>query len=107
MIQVTEIAAKKVKDIFKEMGKPDAALRIKIVGGGCSGMQYDLGPEEKKSENDQVYETQGVVLYIDPESDTFLTDSILDYVDSLKGSGFKVINPNAKTSCGCGDSFSV
>lgn len=107
MIQITELAAKKVKEHFAEMGKPDAALRIKVLGGGCSGFQYDMAPEDNKSENDTVYESNGVTVFVDPESDTFLDSSTIDYVDSLQGSGFKFINPNAKSSCGCGESFGV
>ena len=107
MITVTENAAKKVKEYFKELGKPNAALRVKIEGGGCSGFQYDLGPDDNKNADDLVYESNGVVIYIDPQSDTFLNGSQLDFVDSLHESGFKVNNPNSKSSCGCGQSFGV
>ena len=107
MIQVTEAAAKKVKEYFAEIGKPDAALRVKIEGGGCSGFQYDLGPAEQKNDGDSVYESNGVVLYVDSQSDPFLNGSQLDYVDGLHESGFKFNNPNSKSSCGCGQSFGV
>ena len=107
MIQVTDAAAEKLKAFFAEMGKPNAALRVRIEGGGCSGFQYDLGPEEQKNDDDLVYESNGVVLYVDPQSDPFLNGSQLDFVDGLHESGFKFNNPNSKSSCGCGQSFGV
>lgn len=107
MFTVTDLAAKKVKEYFAELGKPNAALRVKIEAAGCAGLQYDLGPEEQKAQDDQVYESNGITIYIDPQSDPFLDNSQLDYVDSLHESGFKVNNPNSKSSCGCGQSFGV
>lgn len=107
MILVTELAAHKMKEHFAEMGKPNASLRIRVTGGGCSGFQYDLAPEEEKKEDDIEIQDRGVSILIDPESHTFLDNTTVDYVDSLQGSGFKLLNPNAKSSCGCGDSFSI
>ncbi len=108
MILVTELAAEKMKEHFAEMGKPNAALRIRVTGGGCSGFQYDLVPDEEgKKEDDIEIEDRGVRILTDPESQTFLDNTTVDYVDSLQGSGFKLLNPNAKSSCGCGDSFSI
>jgi len=107
MVSVTDKAAQKLKKYFAEIGKPNAALRIKVEGGGCAGFQYDLRPEEQKGEADLVYESQGILIYVDPESNPFLDQSQLDYVDSLHESGFKLNNPNSKSSCGCGQSFGV
>lgn len=107
MIMVTELAANKMKEHFAEMGKPNAALRIKVISGGCSGFQYDLMPEEIKNKEDIEIQDRGVRILMDPESHSFLDNTTIDYVDSLQGSGFKLLNPNAKSSCGCGESFSI
>lgn len=107
MILVTELAAQKLKEQFAEMGKPNASLRIRVIGGGCSGFQYDMSPEEGKKEEDIEIQDHGVSIVVDPESNAFLDNTTIDYIDSLQGSGFKLLNPNAKSSCGCGDSFGV
>ena len=107
MILVTELAANKIKEHFAELGKPNVALRIKVTNGGCSGFQYDLLPEEEKKEGDIEVQDRDVRILIDPESHSFLDNTTVDYVDSLQGSGFKLLNPNAKSSCGCGESFSI
>lgn len=105
MITMTEAAAKKVHDLRLEEGKPDWGMRLRVVGGGCSGFSYELGWEDTEQQGDQVLEPSGVKLYVDPQSAPYLAGVEIDYVDSLYGSGFSVKNPNAKGTCGCGHSF--
>ncbi|MBI3454739.1 MAG: iron-sulfur cluster insertion protein ErpA [Candidatus Rokubacteria bacterium] len=105
MITLTESAAKKVQDLRLEEGKPDWGLRLRVVGGGCSGFSYELGWEDAEQAEDQVTESQGVKVYVDPQSVQYVTGAEIDYVDSLYGSGFSVKNPNVKGTCGCGQSF--
>ncbi len=106
MVTLTEMAAKKVSDLRLEEGKPEWGLRIRVVGGGCSGMSYELGWEDQESAGDNVIEAaQGIRVFIDPHSATYLTGSEIDYVDNqMLGAGFAVKNPNVKSSCGCGQS---
>jgi iron-sulfur cluster assembly protein len=113
MITVTEAAAKKalvlLKDAPKESGDDspkEYGLRMQVVGGGCSGFQYNLDFGESKS-GDKVFEHHGLKVYVDPRSTLYLAGSVLDYKDSLMESGFKITNPNARSECGCGESFSV
>jgi iron-sulfur cluster assembly accessory protein len=104
-ISVTENAAKQIKTMLDEASEgKDKALRVYIEGGGCSGMQYGMVFDEKKTD-DFVFSQSGVDVVIDPQSLEFLKGSVIDYVDSIQGSGFRIQNPNAKTSCGCGKSF--
>lgn len=105
MITLTETAAKKVQDLRLEEGKPEWGLRLKVVGGGCSGFSYELGWEEGEQQGDQVVESRGVRVYVDPMSTEYVTGAEIDYVDSLYGSGFSIKNPNVKGTCGCGHSF--
>ena len=104
MISLTEKAARKVQDLLSEEGKPEWGLRIRIVGGGCSGMSYEMGWDEA-GEGDNVIESQGVKLYVDPQSAPYLTGCEIDFVDNnMMGAGFAIKNPNVKSSCGCGQS---
>jgi iron-sulfur cluster insertion protein len=105
MITLTEIAAKKVQDLRLEEGKPDWGLRLRVVGGGCSGFSYELGWEDAEQEGDQVLESRGVKVFVDPMSTQYVNGAEIDYVDSLYGSGFSVKNPNVTGTCGCGHSF--
>lgn len=107
MVTLTPKAAEKVKEFLAEQQKPNYGLRMAVMGGGCSGFQYDVGIEEQPAQDDEVFESQGVKIFIDPMSAQYLKDTELDYVETLTGSGFKFNNPNAKKSCGCGSSFSV
>ena len=105
MITLTEAAAKKISDLRLEEGKPEWGLRIRLVGGGCSGMSYELGWEEEAAEDDNVVESQGVKVYVDRRSVPYITGSEIDYVDNnMLGAGFAINNPNVKSSCGCGSS---
>jgi iron-sulfur cluster assembly protein len=105
MVTVTETAAEKIKGLLHEQGHPEYGLRMQVVGGGCSGLSYRLAFEKDTTDQDTVVEDNGVRMIIDMKSALYLTGSQLDYVDGLMGSGFKVNNPNAKNTCGCGESF--
>ena len=99
-------AAKRVAFIAEKQGKP-AALRLAVEGGGCSGFQYRFGLAESIEDDDLVVETDGVKLVVDPVSLDLVAGSVVDFVDSLGGSAFKVENPLAAAGCGCGSSFAV
>ena len=105
MVTLTETAAKKVETLRLEEGKPEWGLRLRVVGGGCSGFSYELGWEDAAQEGDEVIESAGVKVYVDPNSVQYVGGAQIDYVDSLYGSGFSINNPNSKGTCGCGHSF--
>ncbi len=102
---LTNLAAAKVRSILTERNLPNHGLRVFVSGGGCSGMQYGMAIEGQPREFDTVVETDGVKLYVDPTSMNYLFGATIDYVDNLMGGGFRVDNPNAVSSCGCGHSF--
>jgi len=108
-ISISEKAAQKGADMVAgqatEMNQP--GLRVRVVGGGCSGMMYQMEFQDGATEDDQVFERDGFKVYIDKKSLFFLNGSELDYADGLTGAGFKFRNPNATGTCGCGESFSV
>lgn len=104
MVTVTPAAAAKIKDIMAHEGIQDQGLRVRVMGGGCSGYQYHLA-FDTPHEGDQVVEQDGVTVVIDPKSLLFLAGSEIDFHDGLNASGFEIKNPNAKGSCGCGQSF--
>lgn len=107
MITITEMAAKKIKELMGEEGQSGAeGLRVYVKGGGCSGYQYGMLLEEKISEDDTVIQRDGIKVIVDPQSMPLISGSEVDYSDSLQGAGFKIKNPLAKTTCGCGSSFS-
>lgn len=106
MITVTEFAAKTIKNLIAE--DPDAkGLRIYVKGGGCSGYSYGMALEPTISDDDTVIERDGIQVIVDPQSLPLIQDSVVDYSDSLMGAGFQIKNPGAKTTCGCGSSFST
>lgn len=105
MIQLTEQAVKAVKDFIAAEGKGGNGLRISVVGGGCSGFQYDLTLVDQQSENDEVYTFGDLPVYVDKMSLLYLKGTTVDYVNDLRGAGFVFQNPNAVSSCGCGHSF--
>lgn len=109
MINVTPLAAEKIHELLTEEKKTDAGLRVFVQGGGCSGFQYGLMIEEGEgaTEADQTIESNGVRLFVDPISVRYLKGAEVDFVDNLAGGGFTIRNPNAKSTCGCGSSFSV
>ncbi len=105
MITLTDMAAKKVSDLRLEEGKPEWGLRIRVVGGGCSGMSYELGWEDEAGADDSVVEAHGIRLYVDQLSAPYLAGTEIDFVENdMLGAGFAVKNPNVKSSCGCGQS---
>ena len=107
MITVSDEAAEKIRSLLQREGASDRGLRVAVRGGGCSGFQYKLEFEEEAGDMDQVIESNGVRLFVDPKSSLYLNGVILRYDDGLMGAGFQVENPNARTTCGCGESFSV
>lgn len=104
-ITVTEAASKKVQGFMKETGKDGYGLRMRVAGGGCSGLQYQLGIDEKAGAGDKVLESNGLKIFVDLKSALYLAGVEVDYVEGLLESGFKITNPNAKSTCGCGQSF--
>lgn len=107
MLTLTEKAATKVKEIQDAEGLHEQGLRVKVVGGGCSGFSYDLFFEDETTEMDQRFESHGVPLFVDMMSFQYLEGTEIDYVEGLHGAGFKFINPQAKVTCGCGSSFNA
>jgi iron-sulfur cluster assembly accessory protein len=107
LIKVTEGAGRKVASLLKKQGRPGGVLRVAIVGGGCSGLQYKMDLQDAPATRDILVETGGIKVVVDPKSALYVTGSELDYVEALQDGGFKVKNPNAATSCSCGESFSA
>lgn len=105
MIQITESAALTVQNLLEQKNVPDYGLRIFVSGGGCSGMQYGMALDAEAGENDHVIVQNDVKIFVDPISMMYLGGSVVDYEDNLMGGGFKIDNPNAVSSCGCGHSF--
>lgn len=107
IIDITEQALEQIKNIQgKESSMDGRALRLAVIGGGCSGLQYKIEFSEIK-EKDNIQEVDDVKIIIDPKSSIYLKDVQLDYQDGLNGKGFVFVNPNAKNTCGCGESFSI
>ena len=105
-VRLTERAARRIADILKS--EPEKTmLRLAVTGGGCSGFQYDFGLDDVRAEDDLLIRRGGATVIIDPVSLDFLKGSEIDFVDEMIGASFKVNNPNATSSCGCGTSFSV
>src|SRR5438876_9685971 len=106
LVKVTASAATKVRSLLVKQGRANGVLRVAVVGGGCSGLQYKMDLQDGPANRDIVVDTAGVRVVVDPKSALYVTGSELDYLDALDG-GFKVKNPNAATSCSCGESFSA
>jgi iron-sulfur cluster assembly accessory protein len=109
MIHVTPAAASKIQELLAEENKVGAGLRVFVQGGGCSGFQYGLMIDEGDGDpsTDQVFESNGIRLVVDPISIRYLQGAEVDFVDTVSGGGFTIKNPNARSTCGCGSSFSV
>ena len=107
MLNVTPGATSKVKEIMTQQNPPSAALRVAVVGGGCSGFSYHMAFENQVNESDNVYEFDGLKVLVDQMSEMYLDGVEVDYIETLEGAGFKFNNPNVKSTCGCGSSFSV
>lgn len=104
-IMITPAAARTIKDLLEQKNVPDYGLRVFVSGGGCSGMQYGMALEAEPRPYDHVIEQDGIQVFVDPTSMMYLNMATIDYEDSLMGGGFKIDNPNAVSSCGCGSSF--
>ena len=107
LIKVSSSAADKVSSLLQKQGRPEGVLRVAVVGGGCSGLQYKMDLQDAPAARDILVQTSGIKVVVDPKSALYVTGSELDFVDALQGGGFKVKNPNAATSCSCGESFSA
>jgi len=107
LVKVTPTAAKKVQTLLTKQGRQNGVLRVAVVGGGCSGLQYKMDLQDGPANRDILVESSGIRVVVDPKSALYVTGSELDYVDALQDGGFKVKNPNAATSCSCGESFSA
>ena len=104
-VNLTEAAAGRVRSLIDEKNLEGHALRVFVSGGGCSGLQYGMALEGQPRETDLRYTFDGVDVVIDPQSINYLHGATIDYIDDLMGGGFKIENPNAVSSCGCGHSF--
>lgn len=107
LVKLTSSAADKVTALLQRQGRPEGVLRVAVIGGGCSGLQYKMDLQDSPANRDILVESQGVRVVVDPKSALYVTGSELDYQSGLEESGFKVNNPNAATSCSCGESFSA
>ncbi len=106
-LTVTESAARRVRRILEAEGTPDLRLRVSVSGGGCSGFQYGFALDGKSEPDDVVIEKDGITVVVDGMSLMYVLGSQLDFIEDLTGSYFKVSNPNATASCGCGTSFAI
>jgi iron-sulfur cluster assembly accessory protein len=107
LVKLTASAANKVSTLLTKQGRANGVLRVAVVGGGCSGLQYKMDLQDGPASRDILVESGGVRVVVDPKSALYVTGSELDYVEALQDGGFKVKNPNAATSCSCGESFSA
>lgn len=107
LIKLTERAGKKVRSLLNKQGRPRGVLRVAVIGGGCSGLQYKMDLQDAPASRDILVESSGICVVVDPKSALYVTGSELDFIEALQDGGFKVHNPNAETSCSCGESFSA
>jgi iron-sulfur cluster assembly accessory protein len=107
MINLTPVASTKVKEIMTMQNPSPVALRVAVVGGGCSGFQYHMAFENQTNDTDQIFEFDGLKVAVDQMSSMYLDGIEIDYIETVEGAGFKFNNPNVKSTCGCGSSFSV
>ena len=106
-VNLTPNAIAKVKEIMAQQNPAPAGLRVGVVGGGCSGFSYSMSFENGAGMMDKVFDMEGLKVFVDATSLMYLNNCIVDYVETLEGAGFKFENPNVKSTCGCGSSFSV
>jgi iron-sulfur cluster assembly protein len=108
LIEVTDNAADRIRDLLDKEGKTEThGLRLRVVGGGCSGLRYELAFDDAIGDADTQVEISGVKVIVDEKSALYLSGTTLDFVDTLQETGFKMNNPNASTTCGCGESFNA
>lgn len=105
IIEITEAAAYEVKDMLQQNDMADGYLKVKVNGGGCTGLTYGMSAEAEPAENDEIYEFHGLKVLIDKYDKPVLDGTMIDFKQSLMGGGFQIDNPNAIASCGCGSSF--
>jgi iron-sulfur cluster assembly accessory protein len=106
IVMLTETALERVKQLLEQDGRNGYALRLRVVGGGCSGLQYQLMFDDTIDELDQQADSNGVRLLVDPKSAVYVVGATIDYIDDVSGRGFRVDNPSVVNSCGCGHSYS-
>lgn len=106
-LELSEHAVEKVKEIMGKQSPAPIGLRVGVVGGGCSGFAYQMNFENETNSIDKVFEFNGLKVFVDQASLMYLNGTKIDYIESLEGAGFKFENPNVKTTCGCGSSFTV
>lgn len=107
LIKVSDAASRRLRSLLEKQGRPAGALRVAVIGGGCSGLQYKMDLVDGPVARDILVESNNVRVVIDPKSALFVSGSVLDYSDDLQKGGFKVTNPNAVAHCSCGESFSA
>lgn len=107
LIKLTDSAGQKVNSLLTKQGRPQGVLRVAVIGGGCSGLQYKMDLQDAPANRDIMVKSAGIQVVVDPKSALYVTGSELDFIDALQDGGFKVNNPNAATSCSCGESFSA
>lgn len=107
LIRVTGSAAERVQSLLRKQCRPEGVLRVAVVGGGCSGLQYKMDLQDAPANRDILVESAGIKVVVDPKSALYVQGSQLDFIDALQGGGFKVTNPNAATTCSCGESFAA
>jgi iron-sulfur cluster assembly accessory protein len=107
LVRATENASRKLISLLEKQGRPNGALRVAVIGGGCSGLQYKMDLVDGPANRDILVQTAGVRVVVDPKSALFVSGSVLDYSDDLQKGGFKVTNPNAVAHCSCGESFAA
>ena len=107
LIKVTENAARRLSSLLEKQGRPQGALRLAVIGGGCSGLQYKMDLVEGPAARDILVQSSNVRIVVDPKSALFVSGSVLDFSDDLQKGGFKVTNPNAVAHCSCGESFAA
>lgn len=106
-VALSERAADEIRGLLERQGKAEAALRVFVSGGGCSGLNYGMAIDDSIEEDDQIFNSYGVKVIVDSISINYLRGASVDYVEDVMGGGFKIDNPNAVRSCGCGSSFST
>jgi iron-sulfur cluster assembly accessory protein len=106
-MELTQTAVSKVKEILSQQEPQPKGLRVSVVGGGCSGFSYQMNFENESNGIDKVFDFDGLKVFVDQASLMYLKGTRIDYIETLEGAGFKFENPNVKTTCGCGSSFSV
>jgi len=107
LLKVSESASVKVKSLLQRQGRSEGVLRVAVIGGGCSGLQYKLDLQDAPANRDILVESGGIRVVVDPKTAIYVTGSQLEYADKLEDGGFKVNNPNAASTCSCGESFSA